>query len=103
MRDDSDDRYEGTESYGENDAYDDDYDDAYDDRDSVYDDDNDVYSAETYDDDYEDDDSWWDIGIIGTLLVAGILLFLFPEPFTSTAGIALITLGILAWMADALM
>lgn len=54
--------------------------------------------AETYDD--EDDDSWWDEGLIGLLLVAGIVLFFFPEPATSTIGIALIGIAVVAWIVD---
>ncbi len=35
---------------------------------------------------------------LGTLLVAaGIVLFLFPEPITSTAGLLLIAAGVLIW------
>lgn len=37
-------------------------------------------------------------GLGALLVVAGIALFLFPEPVTSTAGIALIVLGALVWL-----
>ena len=38
---------------------------------------------------------------LGTLLVvAGLGLFLFPEPVTSTAGIALIALGAIVWLVS---
>ena len=33
------------------------------------------------------------------LVVAGVALFLFPEPVTSTAGVVLIGVGALAWLA----
>ena len=36
-------------------------------------------------------------GLGALLVVAGIGLFLFPEPVTSTAGIALIVLGAITW------
>lgn len=51
--------------------------------------------------DREDGGSWWDEALISTLLVAGIALFLFPEPATSMLGIALISIGVLAWLIDA--
>ena len=36
---------------------------------------------------------------LGTLLLgAGVVLFLFPEPVTSTAGLALIGAGVLLWL-----
>lgn len=36
---------------------------------------------------------------LGTLLLgAGVVLFLFPEPITSTAGLALIGAGLLLWL-----
>lgn len=38
---------------------------------------------------------------LGALLVgAGVVLFLFPEPVTSTAGIALIGVGALIWLVS---
>lgn len=40
---------------------------------------------------------------LGALLVAaGVVLFVFPEPITSTAGIALIAVGVLIWLAGLL-
>ena len=75
----TDDRYTEDEGYSEG-TYDDD--DAYD---------------ETYD---EDDGSWWDKGIVGLLLIAGVVLFFFPEPATSAIGILLIGLAVVAWIAD---
>ena len=87
-----DDETAGRDEYQE-DVYDDDYDDEYaedDEYDSTY--------AEE-----DDDGSWWDEGLIALLLVTGVILFFFPEPFTSTIGIALIALGVIAWVADALM
>ncbi|WP_135825341.1 hypothetical protein [Halorussus ruber] len=48
----------------------------------------------------DSEDSWWDVGLIGTLLVVGVALFLFPEPATSALGIGLITLGVIAWVVD---
>jgi hypothetical protein len=47
-----------------------------------------------------ENDSWLDEGVIGLVLVAGIALFLFPEPVTSAAGIGLIAIGVLAWVVD---
>ncbi|NHN57651.1 MULTISPECIES: hypothetical protein [Halorussus] len=94
----NDDAEYGTDAYDDETAGRDEY------RDDVYDDgyaDDDEYDS-AYDDE-DDDGSWWDEGLIGLLLVAGVVLFFFPEPFTSTVGIALIALGIIAWAADALM
>lgn len=39
-------------------------------------------------------------GLGALLVVAGIGLFLFPEPATSMAGIALIVLGALVWLVS---
>ena len=49
-----------------------------------------------------EDDGWLDEGLIGALLVAGVVLFLIPEPATSMLGIMLIILGVAAFVADAL-
>ena len=38
-------------------------------------------------------------GLGALLVVAGLALFLFPEPVTSTAGIALIAVGAVVWLA----
>jgi drug/metabolite transporter (DMT)-like permease len=43
-----------------------------------------------------------DEGLIGLLLVAGVVLFLFPEPSTSAFGILLIVTGLLGWAIDAI-
>jgi hypothetical protein len=48
----------------------------------------------------DEDGSWWDVGLIGGLLLVGIALFLFPEPGTSAIGIGLIALGVIAWVVD---
>ena len=74
----TDDRYTEDEEYSEG---------TYDDYD------------ETYDED-EDDGSWWDEGIVGLLLIAGVVLFFFPEPSTSVIGIALIGLAVVVWIID---
>lgn len=58
-----------------------------------------AYDATTYDED-EGDGSWWDEGLIATLLVVGVVLFLFPEPATSAVGIALLAVGVVAWIVD---
>jgi len=39
-------------------------------------------------------------GLAALLLVVGIILFFFPEPFTSMLGIGLIIIGVLVWIAD---
>lgn len=39
-------------------------------------------------------------GLGALLVVAGVALFLFPEPATSAAGIALIGLGALVWLVS---
>lgn len=49
----------------------------------------------------ESDDGWLDEGIIGTILVVGVVLFLIPEPSTSALGILLIVIGVLGWAVDA--
>lgn len=50
----------------------------------------------------EDEEMWLDEGLITLLLVVGVGLFLFPEPATSTIGMALIAVGLIAWAADKL-
>lgn len=50
--------------------------------------------------DESEDDSWWDEGLIGTVLVVGVVLFLFPEPATSALGIGLIAVGLIAGLVD---
>lgn len=68
-----------------------------------------VYEGEEYDqEDYdeaavaddEEDDAGWDVGVIGTLLLVGLFLFLFPEPTTSAVGIFLLAIGVGAWVVD---
>ena len=64
-----------------------------------------TYDEEAYDGtthDTEDDDSWWEEGLAGTLILVGVVLFFFPEPATSVLGIVLLGVGVLAWIADAL-
>ena len=39
-------------------------------------------------------------GLGALLVVAGVALFLFPEPITSTAGLVLIGAGALVWLAS---
>ena len=75
--------------YTENDEY---SDATYAETDETY--------AETYDDADEDDGSWLGEGVIGLLLVAGVVLFFFPEPTTSMIGIALVSIAVVAWIVD---
>ena len=51
---------------------------------------------------YDEDDngSLWDEGLITLLILGGVILFLFPEPFTSGLGIVLIGVGVIAWLID---
>lgn len=67
------------------------------------DDDRDTEYQRDIAEDEEEDGSWWDEGLVGLLLITGTILFFFPEPFTSTLGIILLGVGVLAWAADALM
>ncbi|MFC7079078.1 hypothetical protein [Halorussus caseinilyticus] len=48
----------------------------------------------------EDDDSWLSEGLIGTFLLVGVALFFFPEPATSAVGIAMVAMGVVAWIAN---
>lgn len=50
----------------------------------------------------EGDDSWLTRGLAWTLLLSGVVLFLFPEPATSMVGIGLIVAGLVAWVATAI-
>lgn len=50
--------------------------------------------------DEDSDGSLWDEGLITLLLVAGVLMFVFPEPITSGVGILLISIGVVAWLVD---
>ncbi len=61
-----------------------------------------AYDDESYGDEYGEDESWLDEGIIAFTLVAGLVLFLFPEPATSAVGIVLLLVGSIAWLADAM-
>ncbi|WP_435181676.1 hypothetical protein [Halorussus sp. AFM4] len=47
-----------------------------------------------------EDESWWDEGLVTLLLVAGLALFLFPEPATSGLGVALMAVGAALWLLD---
>lgn len=44
-----------------------------------------------------------ELGTVGLLLLGGVILFFFPEPLTSTVGIALIVIAILIWAANEFM
>ncbi|PGF16683.1 hypothetical protein CP556_11520 [Natrinema sp. CBA1119] len=49
--------------------------------------------------------SWFDrarakYGLGALLVAAGVVLFVFPEPITSTAGLALIAVGALIWLVS---
>jgi hypothetical protein len=61
-----------------------------------------AHDGERVEDEYAEDDSWLDEGLIGLTLIVGLVLFLFPEPATSAAGILLLLVGAIAWLADAL-
>jgi hypothetical protein len=37
------------------------------------------------------------LGIVGLLLIAGIILFVFPEPATSGLGITLVVVAVIVW------
>lgn len=60
----------------------------------------------TSDERIEDDSgSWFDrarakYGLGALLVAAGVVLFLFPEPLTSTVGLALIGVGALIWVVS---
>ena len=47
-----------------------------------------------------DEGSWWDEGLIGTIIVAGFVLFVIPEPATSALGIFLMGIGVVLWIID---
>lgn len=55
--------------------------------------------------DYEDDaeGTWLDEGIITLVLIAGVVLFVIPEPATSGLGIGLVAFGLFLWLLDWLM
>ncbi|WP_202935132.1 hypothetical protein [Halorussus amylolyticus] len=48
----------------------------------------------------ESDDSWLSEGAIGLVILAGVVLFFFPEPATSGIGILLILVGLAAWVLN---
>lgn len=50
--------------------------------------------------DEDTDGSLWDEGLITLLIVAGAVLFLFPEPATSGLGVLLLSIGVVAWLLD---
>lgn len=64
--------------------------------------DEDAYGETTADSDDDGGGSWWEEGLAGTLILVGVVLFFIPEPATSMLGIALISLGVLTWVVDAL-
>lgn len=45
-------------------------------------------------------EGWWEKGLVTMLLVAGVLLFLFPEPATSGLGVLLMLTGAVVWLID---
>lgn len=47
-----------------------------------------------------EDDTWMENGVITLLVVAGVVLFVFPEPVTSGLGIVLMAAGAIAWLID---
>jgi hypothetical protein len=50
--------------------------------------------------DQQGGDGWWDAGLVGTLLVVGLAMFLFPEPASSGIGVALMLIGAAIWVLD---
>lgn len=38
------------------------------------------------------------LGLVGLLLLAGIILFIFPEPATSGIGVMLIIVAVIIWV-----
>ncbi len=50
--------------------------------------------------DDEADDSLLDEGVLAAMLVAGVLLFVFPEPATSALGAALVVAASIGWLID---
>ncbi|WP_170977233.1 hypothetical protein [Halorussus salinisoli] len=48
----------------------------------------------------DESDSFLHEELIPVLLIVGILLFLFPEPVTSTLGVVLVSLGVGLWVWD---
>jgi hypothetical protein len=50
----------------------------------------------------DESDSFLHEELVTTLLIVGVLLFLFPDPVTSTLGIVLVALGVGLWVWDLL-
>lgn len=48
------------------------------------------------------DESHWGEGIFSLLLIAGVILFIFPEPITSFVGILLLLTGAVGWLISKL-
>lgn len=46
------------------------------------------------------DDGWLGAGLATALILAGVLMFLFPEPATSFVGIVLIAAGLAVWVVS---
>lgn len=67
----------------------------------------DDYAEHPYEEEYsaeyeraDEEGTWLDEGLITLTIVAGVVLFLFPEPATSGLGILLIAIGVVAWLID---
>lgn len=60
-----------------------------------YGDGDDVMAAEA-----TENDSRWEEGLISTILVVGVVLFVIPEPATSGIGLALIAVGLFMALID---
>lgn len=67
-------------------------------------DDDDIYSQERHDDEFDhgadEGGTWLDEGLISLVIIAGVVLFLIPEPATSGLGVFLIVAGAIAWVID---
>jgi len=48
----------------------------------------------------DENDRFLDEGLIPLLVVGGLILFLFPEPVTSSLGIVLVGIGVGLWVWD---
>ena len=69
--------------------------------------DDEPYGEESYGEERYDESSkgpgegtWLDEGLIGLVLVAGLVLFLIPEPATSGIGVLLMGVGVVLWILD---
>ena len=50
---------------------------------------------------YDDDDTEYvEQGVDAFLILVGVILFFFPEPFTSMMGILLMLVGAFMWLYD---